>query len=268
MKDEFAIGVHLAKLKANWATIRCEDTQRFVENFLSDKPYNAALDQLEDGDLRVSVGLTKPMPANISLLVGEVVHAQRTALDYLWMGLVRSVDPDNRKSTFPFKESEKVLRDQIRKDVGNHKNYSEIEELVMKEIKAYTKREMRSDLGNALYEMKELDNWDKHNLIVTSLAVTHVRDIQICATGLHNLRVQETTAKGGRFSPVRLSGFKDARITNDPEVVIQMIVGEHREVPGGPLLPLLTTFSKAIAEVIQLFEQRLMPPVATRAEPT
>jgi hypothetical protein len=253
MSEEVLKAIDQATLKAHWAKKRSNDLEAYIKAFVDRKPYSATLDHdPKTGDYLYNVGMTQPMPAEIPLMIGEIVHAQRSVLDYLWMGLVRTIDPDERRTTFPFEESVDKLKESIRKIFEGTLLHAFIENALISEIRAYSTAAIQGPLGRILYVLKELDNWDKHNLIITTLGVTRVDRVTLEGDNIHNVTIENLQVIGNRMmSPHRFGS--PMKITNQPNPTIEIIIGKHGKIDGGPLLPILFQFSRAIGKVLELF---------------
>lgn len=258
MNDEIAQGLAHAELKAQWANKRARDLQAFIKAFIDTKPYTVTLDHdTQTSDYQLKIGMTQPMPAAIPLIVAEILHAQRTALDYLWMALVRSIDPGNAKQTFPFQESVDLLKKTIVKTFKSDPVLlAKIEGLFLNEIKAYSVPTIQGPIGKILYELKELDNWDKHNLLIVMLGVTSIDEVRMDGDNFEDVVVKDVQVTGdGQVTLVELRCAENLKITNEPKPTFEIMLGKHRTVDGGPLFPLLIQFSETLRKVHELFKR-------------
>lgn len=255
MSEEVLKAIYQATLKAHWAEKRFNDLVEFMKAFRDRKPYTVTLERNpETGKYLINVGMTEPMPANIQLMIGEIVHAQRSALDYLWMGLVRAIDPDKRKQTFPFEESVELLKKSIQKTFQGTPFHAFVERALINEIRAYSTAGIQGPLGRILYAIKELDNWDKHNLIVSTLGVTSVDRVTLEGDSIHDFTIENLQVTGnGKAGLIGFSDCSNLKITNKPNPTFEIIIEKHGKIDGGLLLPMLFQFSQAIDKVLELF---------------
>ncbi|MEA2998554.1 MAG: hypothetical protein QOK17_387 [Sphingomonadales bacterium] len=130
-----------------------------MKAFFDSKPYELFPEQDPNtGEHVYRVRVHKCVPDEFSIIVGDVVHNLRSALDQLVCGLVRA----NRKQVtggngFPIMGSRKSFEDAA---VGKLKNVGAKADRFIRRLKPYKG-------GNAsFWLLSELDNMDKHNAIV------------------------------------------------------------------------------------------------------
>lgn len=114
---------------------------------------------------------TKPLPWNVPLIIGDVIHNLHSALDLAVYDIVSrtGVEP-SRDLYFPFRRDRDKLVSALKgreiKLLG-----PAIIDLILNEIKPYPG-------GNdALYALHDLDITDKHKLLVPILSINSVRGI-------------------------------------------------------------------------------------------
>jgi hypothetical protein len=255
MSEEVLKAINQATLKAHWAKKRSIDLEAFMKAFRDRKPYTVTLERNpKTGGYLLNVGMTEPMPANIPLMIGEILHAQRSVLDYLWMGLVRTIDPDERTETFPIKKSVDALKESIQKRFKDTPLHAFIENALISEIRAYSTEADQGPLGRILYALKELDNWDKHNLIITTLGVTSVDRVTLEGDSIHDVTIDNLQVTGnGKAGLIGFSDCPNLKITNKPNPTFEIIIEKHGKIDGGLLFPMLLQFSQAIDKVLELF---------------
>jgi hypothetical protein len=108
---------------------------------------------------------SEPLPADISLLVGDAVHNARSALDLLICDVARLRGiTETSKLYFPIYGSEERFYQFI-----NDKNSKPIKKLGNDVVTILSKIHKTSDLRYVLRKMHELDIRDKHDLIIPTL---------------------------------------------------------------------------------------------------
>jgi hypothetical protein len=159
------------RLKLARAKRHLIDFKETVAAFRQSEPHEVTVEQnANTGENVYRIRVKACLPAELSVIVGDVVHNLRSALDQLVCGLVRA----NRKQVrtgngFPISGSVKGFDKAC---TGRLKNVSGKADRFIRRLRPYKG-------GNeAFWLLSELDNLDKHNSIVPVLlgeAKTHVR---------------------------------------------------------------------------------------------
>jgi hypothetical protein len=146
-----------SKLKIERATHHADQLAREVDSFLEERPFRVVLEIRDDGR-HAWTFRTKPIPKELSTIVGDIVHNLRAALDLLTCDLVRLNGQSDKGVYFPFAgdaaELEKMIKDRHIDRAG-----PDIVELVrsMKPFKG----------GNIkLRAIHDLDITDKHKTLI------------------------------------------------------------------------------------------------------
>jgi hypothetical protein len=84
-----------AWLKVLWAELHIVNLQTRCQTFVAQHRYTVAFNH-GDGphDMLIDFKATNPVPVEVLLLAGDAVHNLRSALDYCWMGLLRSISTE------------------------------------------------------------------------------------------------------------------------------------------------------------------------------
>ena len=107
------------------------------------------------------MSIEKPVPEEISAIVGDIIHNLRSALDLMACDLVRAAGNSEKKVYFPFCENENYLDDQIK--VKNFDRAGPKAIHALKEIKPYNG-------GNPnLRAIHDLDIQDKHQTLIPNV---------------------------------------------------------------------------------------------------
>lgn len=127
--------------------------RRFIES-----NYKIVQEDTRDGKTVARLRIHEQIPADWGMIIGDIIHNLRSALDLLISDLlIVNGNKPTESSSFPVSKSEKVFLDQgIRKVEGI--NDAAIE--IIKELKLY------KDGNPTLWELHQLDIIDKHRAII------------------------------------------------------------------------------------------------------
>lgn len=216
------------------------------------------------------VGPSHKAPTELSLIAGDAIHNARAALDHVWMGVIRHLDPSTKtKSTFPIDEEREALqRRLVRTEVC--KAFPHVEGIILDGIRPYK-------TGNRdcwLFALNRLDNRDKHNMLVVSRASIHIRKAKfICP------EVVPLPDHVGEFIDVRIHANKPMplaeysidfpegtgpRFESDPDVTASVAFDNGVEGVGlmavePALIKLVQAADEAIKLFIDCFPEDAMP---------
>jgi hypothetical protein len=233
-----------AGLKIKWAEQHIVNLNSIRNSVIEKHPRTVSLEANPNGSWSLVVRPTEPLPPAIPLLAGDAVHNLRAALDYCWMGLWRSIDPDAKKDTLP--------RGKLRDDVERRLRQVQMEDaiqgidsFILDRIKPY------EDGGNLLWLAGQLDNWDKHNLLIMTLGATMIRRMSIKGTLLDHIQV----VAGKPLSFISFGATPDDSIQFDyePDVAVDLVISHGETICERPLVPLLVGILKGTAEAVELF---------------
>jgi hypothetical protein len=151
-----------SRLKIARARQHTEELRTAVAAFLDTKPYQVAVETpSEYRDLACKalvVRVRKPVPPELSAIIGDVIHNLRTALDLLANDLVRLAGKNPKEVYFPFARSEDELSEQIKRRNFDRAGPDAV--ALLKQLCPYKG-------GNvALRTIHDLDIQDKHQALV------------------------------------------------------------------------------------------------------
>ena len=163
-----------AALKIEWAAAHLQQLNAICEDFIKRKPFEVSIRKDMAGNQQIlQVGTTNRIPANINLLAGDIVSNLRAALDFAWMGLVRSLTPPGvtaAKHTLPIGNDRKDLEARIAKSLLGKTLFEQSKDLLLNRIKSH--HDFPSGGNKAICALNELSNWNKHNLLIVALGET------------------------------------------------------------------------------------------------
>ncbi|MBP7701267.1 MAG: hypothetical protein KA098_01570 [Phenylobacterium sp.] len=150
------------------------DIAKCVEKFLSENPPSLRKDYADEGIETLVLVVPSP-PFELSIAIGEYFHNLRGSLDHLTSAIVsKSTGKIDRRIGFPFHETRSQLLNTRTKD-ALYKAAPDVWDLIVDEFKPYRAHGPDGPsppIGEEglLWAIKELNNQDKHRLIIPSLA--------------------------------------------------------------------------------------------------
>lgn len=175
-----------AIIKYRWAATHIPKLLDIESTYAEARPYQVVHDpSLPDGMVRILI--SRQPPPEIGLVVGDIVHSLRGALDYGACALVKLGDSrnDTRLTQFPFGRVGMALNSNERRQVKG-----------MRDRALAFIEEARTIAGPVLHILQKASNQDKHRLILPSLlrrlpvkvqvdAATNTADIVIDVSQVH-----------------------------------------------------------------------------------
>jgi hypothetical protein len=147
------------RLKIDRADRHINELSQLIEVFLAEKPFELEIRHDPGaGERTHQIKTRKPVPDELSLLIGDAIHNLRASLDHLMFAMVgdRAANPDG--IYFPFAKSDKALKDTITNRQVHLAGKKVVAELEL--IKPYPGGD---ELLNGVHV---LDINDKHKLVI------------------------------------------------------------------------------------------------------
>ncbi len=132
-----------------------------IKSFTQKNPYEIGWQKESDGAIKYFMTKVETIPDNVNLLVGEVLQNLRTALDHMAVQIYskRRMNTNIRSIFFPINESE------VKFNEWTKKAPKEFSKDVINEIISIKPYRGGNDL---LWQLNELNNIDKHRMLVTA----------------------------------------------------------------------------------------------------
>jgi hypothetical protein len=131
------------------------------------KPAELITEYVAEGDYEILKLVVYPCSHAVPLIVGEIIHNFRCALDYLATSIVANITGNyNRRVGFTFHES----RESFYNSRDKHQLYihaPDVWEIIRTEFRPYSDH----DGNRILWSLNKLWNQDKHRLLVLSTSV-------------------------------------------------------------------------------------------------
>ncbi|MER8811482.1 hypothetical protein [Mesorhizobium sp. M0965] len=186
----------------------------------------------------------------VSLVTGDIVSNLRAALDYCWMGLLRSIEPDPAKQTLPIGTTRKDLDARVEKtSVG--KAFPEVKGLIGDTIKFH--RDFAAGGNRGLCALNDLCNWNKHNLLL--FAVRRIGTGVLTMPG-NNMVIDGKFDTGGPIVLVTGHGSKpDIKHEGNfsLDIVFRKMNRETDLVNNEPVVPTIRNLAQAARKAVEAF---------------
>jgi hypothetical protein len=230
-----------------------------VEGFLSGEPYRLEASEEPNGDLVYRVQVRAQPPIGWSVLIGDIVHNARSALDHLAYALVnKNGGTPDEHTYFPISDQPTGFGAKIRKSLhGASKESKDV-------IRALEPWQGGDDI---LWRLHRLDIFDKHQLLVPVGAAHGGILVDTTFMGFKEgddpVRIPPyQVLSGDRQYPLqdRAEVFRimkagreprDGPIRTDYSVVFEVAFGEGAIVQGEPLVPTLGDMVEHVASVVE-----------------
>lgn len=236
------------KLKVERAYQHILDLESRVADFAAHKSNTIVTKKDATGlDVVVFEG-DEPLPALISLCVGDAAHNLRSALDHVMTGLVMKLVPGcaNNHIYFPIRDDRAGVEAALKNA----------------EVGAAMATEVGKKIGTAILEFVEpygardrpfpmlnkLDNIDKHRLVLT-MAVRRSLHIETAKAG--NLTITNSRL----FSPGNKPLISGASLEGEFKPSIEVLLDEAELPKNEPVIPTLKNLAEVVSKAIEAVER-------------
>jgi hypothetical protein len=237
-----------SRLKVSRAQRHLNELQGQITVYLSKEPFRAVIEDDGPGRQCLTFRVSKPVPKELSAIIGDAIHNLRAALDLLACEIVRVNGQSDDYVQFPFCEVIEDLEKEIKRRHLDRADPAAVD--LVRALKPYKG-------GNIeLRALHDLDIQDKHRMLIP---VADWADFGKAQFG-------EISLQGGgqHFGPVQ-DGFSPFKFDTDPKLKLGQTVKAKYHLTLGPLLPLgnrdvVTTIEsliKLVNDTIDDFERVL-----------
>jgi hypothetical protein len=233
-----------ARLKIKRADRHLQELMLTVMTFLkTDFAVILAEEDSETGTYTIKIDLTSPYPPEIPTIIGDAIHNLRTALDHI---VTQFTDPKSNWIGLPMAEG--------RSDVKALRSFRFIRErnpyfpaFILDEIQPYAGGKFK------LWEIGQLDNIDKHRLLIPTRNVTSLLNVDIEDEYGNRFRDRHITLDHGRLVGLA-SGLGCIKIHNKAETAVNILFGDDTPFPGQSIFGTLTYLPQLLLEAIEALE--------------
>lgn len=190
----------------------------------------------------------KPIPETLALIIGDVVHNLRGALDHLATGIVRTIDA-KAQPHFPMCKVWKDL-----KLGGQGTTLTKIEQ-ALPGAENLLLEKIRPENGpdEPLWAFHGLDNDDKHNLLVPVVTVAAVTIDSLEVPGLSIERLTCANDAASEFTLV--IAHSPITMKQDFETTVQVTFGAAHGFDGQAVIPTLTQLADLVSKTLDAFDK-------------
>lgn len=188
----------------------------------------------------------QPIPEMLALVIGDAIHNLRTALDHLATGILRAFPVPNSPvdPNFPMAPE--------RKHIKTNPVLTAIEKAIPGSKKLFLEK-IRPDNGRdeRLWRFNSLDNLDKHNLIIPTVTVVTVDNINARFGGT----MMSNCAMGGDAAGEMKMILSAAPIAIDHgfQTAVDVKFGKGTAFEDEPVVPTLTQISDLVSKTVKEF---------------
>lgn len=187
-----------------------------------------------------------PIAENLALIIGDTVHNLRAALDHLATGIVNS-GRWKSQGVFP------MARDRADLSRGQPKANLDLLEVALPGSVHLLFDTIRPANGQdeRLWAFHQLDNDDKHNFILPTVAVSQVRGINVT---IRNTIIEDCSVGGDATMPINLIESDRAfTVDRNPETIVVVSFGNDTVFAGEPVVPTLSKIADLVEYTLQEF---------------
>lgn len=150
-----------AYLKVSRAQKHIGDLEKAFAAFVADDPYTMSIQNDPQGGLSVRLKLTKPMPNEIGLIIGDAVHNLRASLDHaVWELIGLDGGTQDRWTKLPASSTGVIDYKAMCRGIKTPRDDTK---------QFFVDLAVHNESGSLLYALHLLDNTDKHVIILPLL---------------------------------------------------------------------------------------------------
>jgi hypothetical protein len=245
MSDSSKQQFESARLKIHRAYGHIQELRRAINAFLETDFCRLRADtDPNSGQASIYVESVAAPPAEIALIVGDIVHNLRTALDHV---IVQILGKRGNRESFPVaKEPD---------NPGTHSTYRLIKEILPDLAALILNKIQIHDTGDAsIWSISKLDNIDKHSLLIAVVSIQELIGFGFKSED-HNIvfsEIRATISEGGRINLASMPG--PITITSQGKAAAYILFGEGQPLEGKPILQSLTKMAELTTQALNTIE--------------
>lgn len=241
-----------ARLKLDWASGHFNTLVAALDQFAQTRPYKFVVQHHpEIPSHHYKPYLTSAPPDSLALILGDVVHNLRSALDHVAFALVKRarVEPHSQL-VFPIRSSRKKVIEQI--DSGQLRLLgTDMCQLIIDDIEPY-----EGGNGADLYTLHKLDNLDKHRELIPTMQLSRVHGISV--RDEHGFVTREITLTASSEKLMAAGYYHiggELEIVDPGTAVLHLFFNSSDIAHGGEVLSTLDRLCQAVDIVIEKLER-------------
>lgn len=250
-----------ARLKVYRANRHISEIEHWFNEYVESDFYDIVNDldpQSGQQILRVNVA---PICADLPLAIGDAFHCLSSALDYVMSGLMKAKTGSSKRISFPSDETRKALRKSFmptKPDSKTPPNRRVAEAFPLIALQILTVVKPYRGGNFCLWEVRKADNIDKHNIVIPSLAISHLEGVDLTnETGtINHVDTRIQVAAGHTLDMLAFPAWLGPiKIKNKGRASCSVKFPDALEVfAGEPVLPTLTQCSQLVSQAIDKIE--------------
>lgn len=232
-----------AKLKIGRARKHIGELKDTFAEYQRRRPYTIAVRNLQ-ATRQMGLGVqTEPLPKEIPVIIGDIVHNLRSALDHAACDLAKS-----KSIKFPFNEERSKFFDaegafECKRTLALDSARPGLGTYIIDTIKPYK-------AGNGLlWSVNKLNNIDKHEAIVPTVSPVSA-EVNDLIHIENQISVQKITMRADStgFLPIGNLPYGTVEIRGEVFVTLQLLFGRIAAVDRLPVIPALIDMADAVGE--------------------
>lgn len=238
------------KLKIKRANQHIAELNSVLVEFIKTDFYGFRVEHdAQSGYYSLYLNITKPLPCEIPLIIGDAIHNVRSALDLAACEIVVIAGGTPTKRTnFPFHKSRQELEAII--NSGEIKIAgADIIDLILNVIKPY------KGGNDALYGLHQLDITDKHRLLIPIFSVTALKRMYLTAGSLIFENFSATIGDGGEIGILHTPNKFEFKVQDYGEATCHILFNKGQIFEGQSVIPTLHQLSQLVSRVIETIEK-------------
>jgi hypothetical protein len=254
--------LHGPKLKIERAKRHIRDLDTEIAAFHGRRPYEViAQDDPQTGDQVFRVRIREEVPADLSGIIGDVIHNLRATFDLIAAEVVAANGGDRNQAYFPVSYTPVAFESGGRRKLKG----------ASQEAIALVERTQPYHAGNgALLTLHKLDILDKHKSIIpvgaahANVVITHIlpvpwrtEPLKFPPLALRPANRAYPLKDGTPVFTIKAAARQNQAIDDNLKFTFEVAFGEGQIVDGRPVLPTLVQFVQFTEQTLDSFRRHL-----------
>jgi hypothetical protein len=240
-----------AKLKIKRADQHIVELNEKINRFIGTDFYRFQVKKdANSGQYILQFQMVNTLPEEIPLVIGDIIHNLRAALDVMMWELVsKAGGTPTKRLSFPFSKTRRDLEGIVK---GGEIQIlgSNITGLILNVIKPY------KGGNDVLYALHSLDNTDKHRHPIAVVSITALTKVSgKIGSGL----LKDCTfivEEGKVMNAIGFSG--EFEITSNGKPIFAVLFNKAQEFEGQPVIPTLHHLSQLVSDTVEAVENKYL----------
>ena len=260
-QQSFAKAVQQAGLKVDRANRHILEAQGIIQRFVDDGQCRIVSDRNAETGAHLFKAEADPVPSDLLCAIGDAFNNLNSALDYLASGIMYETKSATGRTTSPMHETRQALDQSFSeahgtKEAGSHRPMLEsaplFVDLLLNQIKPY------KGGGMLIWEVRYLSNTDKHRLIVPTVRVASIHDVNISDSNDNKVKIGKIDVSPGGYLNLSSHSANKAKIDHYGHTALVVTFPDSLKVfSGDPVIPTMLQCAQAVREVIKLCDLTL-----------